>query len=117
MGDHSAYKPLIKFIRAAWCRCCIVSIYGHVYLWGTTFKGESIKLPRLIFQDKNGVHDIKFGQKHGIYQQERNKELYSWGDATLGQTGNNYTDNQGQNARPTHLDWQGEGPEPSVLSL
>ena len=48
MGDASFYKPIIKFIRAAWCRCCIVSIYGHCYIWGTTFKGENIKEPRLV---------------------------------------------------------------------
>jgi hypothetical protein len=105
MGDASCYKPIIKFIRAAWCRCCIVSIYGHCYIWGTTFKGEHIKEPRLVFRDHNGIYDLKFGQKHAIYQQERNRELYSWGDATLGQTGNHYNDNEGKDTGPTHLDW------------
>ena len=111
----------IKFIRAGYGRSAAVTNYGHVFVWGRNFKGEAVKKPRLLFQDKNGVDDLKFGLKHAIYQQTNNKCLYSWGDHTVGQTGNKFNDITEQNlteeALPTHLDWQGSGPEPEYMQI
>lgn len=44
----------------------------------------------MIFEVKNGIIDIKFGLRHGVYINAKDKQAYSWGERTFGQTGNNY---------------------------
>ena len=88
-------KTEIKLIRAAYGRSIAVTKDGHVYCWGQGFRNEHIPKPVLIFEDSNGIFDLQFGLKHGIYIQEKNKKVYSWGDGTIGQTGNDHTDSFG----------------------
>lgn len=66
-GVKLPYEHNIKFIRAAYGRSAAITEYGHVFVWGRNFKNECISKPRLIFQDKNGIDDLKFGLKHGVY--------------------------------------------------
>ena len=41
-----------------------------------------------MFSDPDGVFDLKLGLNHGIYIQDSTRNVYSWGDDTFGQTGN-----------------------------
>ena len=79
----------ITLIRAAYGRSCAVQKKGSVYIWGQGFKSEKIKKPKMIFRDKLGIVDLKFGYKHGLYIQGKTHKVLSWGDKTFGQTGNN----------------------------
>jgi alpha-tubulin suppressor-like RCC1 family protein len=47
----------------------------------------------MLFEDKQGIKDLKFGLRHGIYIQQHTGNAFSWGERTFGQTGNNYQDN------------------------
>lgn len=66
---------------------------GKVYVWGLGFKLETIKQPKHIFTDGQGISELKMGLMHGVYIQQKNKQAYSWGDNTFGQTGNDYSEN------------------------
>ena len=45
----------------------------------------------MIFKDSLGIKDLQFGLNHGLYTQESSGTVFSWGDNTFGQTGNNYS--------------------------
>ena len=77
---------------AAYGRSCVVTESNKVYIWGQGFKQEKIPEPRMIFQDTRGIDTLKFGWNYGLYICKSSGQLYSWGDKTFGQTGNNYID-------------------------
>lgn len=80
----------VEVIRARYNRSCAVTKSGRVYIWGLGFKLQMLREPTVLFQDELGISDIKFGLRHGVYIQNQTKKVYSWGESTFGQTGNNY---------------------------
>lgn len=67
---------------------------GKAYVWGCSFRneGEVVAVPHLLFHDKNGIEDVQLGRNHGAYVQSRTSRMFTWGDHSFGQTGNNYKD-------------------------
>ena len=79
----------IQFIRAAYGRSCAVSRNGKVFIWGQGLRNERLLKPKLIFTENDGIKDLRFGFKHGLYINAKSQQVYSWGDNSFGQTGNN----------------------------
>ena len=84
----------IKMIKAAYYRSMAITDTGKVYVWGCSFRneGEVISIPSLLFHDKNGIEDVQLGRNHGAYIQSKTSRMFTWGDHSFGQTGNNYED-------------------------
>ena len=82
--NGKASRPIIKFIRAAYRRSAAICHSGKVYVWGQGSRFEIIKKPILLFHDHNGVKELQLGTNHGVYIQEQNGKVYSWGNNTLG---------------------------------
>jgi len=61
-----------------------VTEMGNAYVWGQGFRNEKIHKPMHLFQDKNGILDLQFGLRHGLYIQEGTYQVHSWGDGTVG---------------------------------
>ena len=57
----------IKIIKASYNRSVAVTIFGQVYVWGRSFKNQRIDKPQFLFQDKNGIDEIRLGLSHGVY--------------------------------------------------
>jgi hypothetical protein len=55
------------FIRAAYGRSCAVSRNGQVFIWGQGLRNERLMKPKHIFTEKDGIKDLRFGFKHGLY--------------------------------------------------
>jgi len=77
---------------------------GTVFQWGQNFRNEALLHPELVVRDDYGIIDLQVGQQHILYIQEKTIKLYSFGDSTLGQTGNNFADAaEAQREDETHL--------------
>ena len=93
---QNKYFNEIQFIRAAYGRSCAVCRNGSVYIWGQGLRNERLVRPKLIFTEPDGIKDLRFRFKHGLYINAQNHQVYSWGDSSFGQTGNNQV--EGSNA-------------------
>lgn len=63
----------------------------HVFFWGQGFRHDKHRQPKHMFSTCKGIKDLKMGWRHVLYIDEETSGLFSWGDTTFGQTGNEQT--------------------------
>ena len=60
----------------------------HLFYWGSGIRAEKVRKPSYLFSTHKGIKNLKAGWRHILFTDEFSNNLYSWGDNTYGQTGN-----------------------------